>query len=149
MLTGEVVTAAGALFLFLGALGIARMPDLYNRMQAGTKATTLGNVLTLSGLGIMQPQWLPKILLIAVFVLLTNPMSSHALARAAHRAGIPLTDGSVRDDLAAHDGAGGREPGHGGDGGARGVGRDGATASGPAAGRDRRRGSGREGGSGT
>lgn len=100
ILTGEIVAVAGALFLFLGALGIARMPDLYNRMQAGTKATTLGNILTLSGLAIIRPEWLPKILLIALFVLLTNPISSHALARAAHRAGVPLTSGSVRDDLA-------------------------------------------------
>ncbi len=104
ILTGEIVAIAGALFLFLGALGIARMPDLYNRMQAGTKATTLGNILTLGGLGIVRPDWLPKILLIALFVLLTNPISSHALARAAHRAGVPLTGGSVRDDLAAREG---------------------------------------------
>ena len=103
ILTGEIVAVAGAVFLFLGALGVVRMPDLYNRMQAGTKATTLGNILTLGGLGIMRPDWLPKILLIALFVLLTNPISSHALARAAHRAGVPLTRGSVRDDLARHD----------------------------------------------
>ena len=108
LLTGQIITVAGALFLFLGALGLVRMPDIYNRMQAGTKATTLGNLLTLGGLGIMRPEWLPKILLIAMFVLLTNPISSHALARAAHRAGLPLTGGSVRDDLAEHecDGAG-------------------------------------------
>jgi multicomponent Na+:H+ antiporter subunit G len=104
LLTGQIITVVGALFLFLGALGVVRMPDIYNRMQAGTKATTLGNLLTLGGLGIMRPEWLPKILLIAMFVLLTNPISSHALARAAHRVGLPLTGGSVRDDLAEHEG---------------------------------------------
>jgi len=104
LLTGQIIMVVGALFLFLGALGVVRMPDIYNRMQAGTKATTLGNLLTLGGLGIMRPEWLPKILLIAMFVLLTNPISSHALARAAHRAGLPLTGGSVRDDLAEHEG---------------------------------------------
>ena len=104
MLTGGIVTVVGAAFLFLGALGVLRMPDLYNRMQSGTKATTLGNILTLCGLGIMRPEWFPKIALIAVFVMLTNPISSHALARAAHHSGIPLTDRSVRDDLAKHDG---------------------------------------------
>jgi multicomponent Na+:H+ antiporter subunit G len=111
MLTGEVVAVVGALFLFLGALGVFRMPDLYNRMQSGTKATTLGNILTLAGLGIMRPDWLPRILLIAVFVMLTNPISSHALARAAHRDGIPLTEGSVRDDLAEHEGRSAGGPG--------------------------------------
>ncbi len=97
---GAFVTLAGSAFLLLGALGVVRMPDLYNRMQAGTKATTLGNLLTLIGLGILVPSWLPKILLIAVFVLVTNPISSHALARAAHGAGIPLAPGSVKDALA-------------------------------------------------
>ncbi|MCD4690977.1 monovalent cation/H(+) antiporter subunit G [bacterium] len=97
---GALVIVLGSAFLLLGALGVARMPDLYNRMQAGTKATTLGNLLTLTGLGLLVPSWLPKILLIAVFVLITNPISSHALARAAHGAGIPLAPRSVKDALA-------------------------------------------------
>ncbi len=103
---GGVVALAGSVFLFLGALGIVRMPDLYNRMQAGTKATTLGCLLTLTGLGMYEPSWLPKILLLALFVLLTNPISSHALARAAHRAGVPLAEQSVVDALAERDGGG-------------------------------------------
>ena len=123
LLAGQIITVAGALFLFLGALGIVRMPDIYNRMQAGTKATTLGNLLTLGGLGIMRPEWLPKILLIAMFVLLTNPISSHALARAAHRAGLPLTGGSVRDDLAEREG----DSAGPGSGGAEGSGPEGES----------------------
>ncbi len=95
---GAAVTLLGAAFLFLGALGIVRMPDLYNRMQAGTKATTLGNLLTLLGLGILQPAWLPKLVLIALFVLVTNPISSHALARAAYRSGVPMAESTVRDE---------------------------------------------------
>jgi len=45
---------------------------------------------------------LGKILLLIVFVVLTNPISSHALARAAHFIGIPLTKGTVTDQLDAH-----------------------------------------------
>ena len=99
-LVGALVTLGGAAFLFLGALGIVRMPDLYNRMQAGTKATTLGNILTLVGLAIYEPAWLPKLLLVVLFVLMTNPVSSHALARAAHRGRVPLSDLSVEGALA-------------------------------------------------
>jgi multicomponent Na+:H+ antiporter subunit G len=95
---GASITLLGTAFLFLGALGIVRMPDLYNRMQAGTKATTLGNMLTLFGIGILHPAWLVKLALIALFVLFTNPISSHALARAAYRAGVPLAEISVRDE---------------------------------------------------
>ena len=95
---GATVTVIGTAFLFLGALGIVRMPDLYNRMQAGTKATTLGNMLTLLGIGILHPAWLIKLALIALFVLVTNPISSHALARSAYRAGVPMAEISVRDE---------------------------------------------------
>ncbi|MCK5690364.1 Na+/H+ antiporter subunit G, partial [Myxococcota bacterium] len=97
---GLAVTLIGVVFLFLGALGIVRMPDIYNRMQAGTKATTLGVVLTLTGLGIYELEFLPKMLLIAAFVFVTNPLSAHALARAAHASGVKLADGTVVDQLA-------------------------------------------------
>jgi multicomponent Na+:H+ antiporter subunit G len=108
---GAFLTLAGSVFLFLGALGIVRMPDLYNRMQAGTKTTTLGNLLTLGGLGLLVPGWLPKIALVIVFVMITNPISSHALARAAHRAGLRLAEGSVVDALADDEAAAGIEKG--------------------------------------
>jgi multicomponent Na+:H+ antiporter subunit G len=96
---GAVITLVGSMFIFLGALGVVRMPDVYNRMQAGTKATTLGSMLTLIGIGIVLPGWLGKLLLLVVFIIITNPISSHALARAAHHAGIKLTEKSVRDNL--------------------------------------------------
>ena len=87
----------GALFLLLGALGILRLPDVYNRLQAGTKATTLGAFGSIIGVGLLRPEWLPKAILIAVFLLMTNPVSSHALARASYRRGIKLWDTSVVD----------------------------------------------------
>jgi len=100
LLIGSVICLVGSLFLFLGAMGILRMPDVYNRMQAGTKATTLGTMMTLLGIGLATSQWLPKLILLILFVLFTNPISSHAIARAAHFAKIPLTDRSIRDNLA-------------------------------------------------
>lgn len=99
-LTGSVIALIGSVFLFLGALGVLRMPDLYNRMQAGTKATTLGSILSLLGIGIYHPDWLPQMIMLILFIAVTNPLSSHALARAAHFAGIPLTKSSVHDQLA-------------------------------------------------
>ncbi len=99
-LFGAIVSFIGSLFLFLGALGILRMPDLYNRMQAGTKSTTLGSIFTLLGIGIYHPQWFLQTFIMVTFIVTTNPLSSHALARAAHFAGIPLTKKSVRDRLA-------------------------------------------------
>ncbi len=78
----------GSIFLFLGALGIYRMPDLYNRLQAGTKASTLGAMSVVLGVGLMQPDWLIKLIVIVLFIGISNPLSSHALARASYRRGI-------------------------------------------------------------
>lgn len=99
-LAGALVVLAGAVFLVLAAVGVLRMPDPYNRIQAGTKASTLGVVLALLGLGLYEPTWLPKLAIIALFVVITNPLSSHALARAAHAAGVPLASETVGDELA-------------------------------------------------
>ena len=97
MLAGAIVTGIGTIFLLLGSLGVLRFPDVYNRLQAGTKCTTLGAFLTIIGVGIMQPDWLPKALLIALFILLTNPISSHALGREGRKTDVPLCKQSVAD----------------------------------------------------
>lgn len=86
-LLGGLLLVAGAAFLLLGGLGLVRMPDVFNRIQAGTKATTLGTLLSLAGVACMHPDWGLKLLLIGLFILFTNPISSQVLARAAHRGG--------------------------------------------------------------
>jgi len=94
---GTIITCLGTIFLFLGSLGVLRFPDVYNRLQAGTKCTTLGAFLTIIGVGLMEPSWFVKCLLIACFILLTNPISSHALGRGGRKSGVPLWRGSVLD----------------------------------------------------
>lgn len=97
---GALIVLAGALFLFLGGLGLYRMPDIYNRIQAGTKATTLGTILVMVGVAVLVPGWTIKLLLIALFLLFTSPLSSQVLARAAHRSGVAPTPGTRSDALA-------------------------------------------------
>jgi len=92
-----VFVGIGVFFLFLGSFGILRLPDVYNRLQAGTKCTTFGSFFTVVGVGIIEPAWLWKTLVIAVFILLTNPISNHALGRASKKIGVPLCDRSVID----------------------------------------------------
>ncbi len=94
---GEILIGVGTAFLFLGGLGIFRLPDVYNRLQAGTKCTTLGAFSTILGVGFVHPGWLLKAIVIAVFILLTNPISAHALARASYKNGVKLWEGSVVD----------------------------------------------------
>ena len=98
-LLGSLVVLGGAVFLFAAGLGVLRMPDSYNRIQAGTKASTLGTILVLVGLGIYHPPWAGKLLVLIFFVLVTNPVSSHALARAAHRRRVRLAKETVVDRL--------------------------------------------------
>lgn len=81
---GHILLGLGGFILFTSGLGVLRMPDVWNRMHAGTKATTLGSMLFLLGIGCLEPVWLPKLLLIILLILLTNPISGHALARAVH-----------------------------------------------------------------
>ncbi len=84
---GYIFVAVGVVFLFLGALGIYRMPDIFTRLQAGTKATTLGALGTILGVGLLQPEWFWKVLVIAIFIAISNPISSHALARGSYKIG--------------------------------------------------------------
>ena len=87
-LAAQVFYLIGAAFIFLGALGLVRMPDVYNRIQAGTKAVTLGSLALLIGVGFEHPDWWPKLLVVAGFILLTNPVGSSAIARALYLSGV-------------------------------------------------------------
>jgi len=71
-------------------------------MQAGTKATTMGTILFLTGIAIghFETMGAGKIVILILFIIFTNPLSSHALARAAHHIGILLAKKTVKDDLA-------------------------------------------------
>lgn len=91
----------GVAFVLLGALGLARFPDIYNRMQAATKCVTLGvcgimfGVFLRSGFNALGV----KALICAVFIFLTVPVSSHALARGSLIAGVKLWKGTVKDEF--------------------------------------------------
>jgi multicomponent Na+:H+ antiporter subunit G len=98
-LIGSCLVLLGAIFLFSAGLGMLRMPDVFTRIQAGTKASTLGNMLVLVGLAFYHPDWSLKLIIIVYFVLLTNPISSHALGRAAHAIRTPMTRATVSDAL--------------------------------------------------
>ncbi len=66
-LIGSLLVLLGAIFHFSAGLGMLRMPDAYTRMQAGTKASTLGNTLVLVGIAFFHPGWTLKLLIIDLF----------------------------------------------------------------------------------
>ena len=83
----ELLICAGIFFLFMGAVGLVRFPDFYTRMHAAGKCDTLGSLLVLTGLACYGEFGLAsvKILLIALFLFLTSPTATHAIARAAFK----------------------------------------------------------------
>lgn len=86
----------------IGAVGIVRFPDFYTRVHADTVVIVGGSILLILGAGISGGLdiFTVKAILIALFIFLTNPVGSHALARAAHKSGVKLWSKSVADKLA-------------------------------------------------
>ena len=87
-LLADILLLVGAIFSFLGALGLIRMPDIYNRIQAGTKSATLGAIAIMAGIALLYPEWWAKLICITGFLLFSSPVSSSVLARSVHRMGV-------------------------------------------------------------
>lgn len=101
-LIGLVLIGIGLFFDLVGCLGLVRLPDLYNRLQASTKCVALGTCLILFGTFVtvgFTPAGM-KSLFCMYFVVLTSPVAAHALARGAHRSGVKLCEGSLVDHYA-------------------------------------------------
>ena len=88
--------ATGALFTLLAAIGVVRMPDVYCRLSATSKAAPFGIGLVLLGVALVvgDPSLALQTAAVALFVALTAPVAGHALARAAHRQGVPACEGT-------------------------------------------------------
>ncbi len=99
---GYIFICIGITFDFLGVLGLVRLPDLYNRLQAATKCLTFGSAGILLGVLIIQGfnSFGFKAILGIIFIFLTSPVAAHAISRAAHRSGIRLTKESIIDSYA-------------------------------------------------
>lgn len=80
----------GALFSLIAALGLLRLPDLFTRMHAASKAGTAGSGLLLIAAALDSGEWAIwfKCLAAIGFFVLTAPLSAHLLAKAALAAGL-------------------------------------------------------------
>jgi multicomponent Na+:H+ antiporter subunit G len=97
---GASMVLLGAIVSLIAAIGLLRMPDSFLRVQVGTKASTAGVALIMLGMALIIPSWFGKLFVILLFVLMTNPVSSNVLMRAAHRNGHPMSPKTVVDHLA-------------------------------------------------
>ena len=96
---GLTIVCVGVLFDLFGCIGLVRLPDVYNRLQAATKCVTVGTCFILLGslLVLGSLSGAAKGLVCIAFILITSPTAAHALARAAHRCGVRLWERSVVD----------------------------------------------------
>jgi len=94
------VWLAGSAFALLAAVGVVRMPDVFTRMQASTKASTLGLGCLLVGAALQfgDVASFIRVVSIGAFLLLTTPVAAHVIARAAYRADIALWEGTALDE---------------------------------------------------
>jgi len=99
-LTSWLLLVSGGFFVVVGSLGLNRMPDFYTRNHAASIIDTLGAGLIITGLILQSPGWIvaAKLALIMLFLLITSPTSTHALAKSAlHGRLEPMLDSTVED----------------------------------------------------
>lgn len=93
----------GVAFMFLGSVGLVRMPDVYTRMQAASKTATLGLWTTFLAVAVhfSEPIVVVRAFTLIILASVTVPVAAQAITRAAHRTGAPLWPRGAVDDLRA------------------------------------------------
>ena len=91
---------AGATLALLAGVGVLRMPDVFTRMQASTKASTLGLGCLLAAMVVRHPEmsFVVRAGSIIAFMMLTAAVAAHVIARAAALGGAPLWEGTLIDE---------------------------------------------------
>jgi multicomponent Na+:H+ antiporter subunit G len=97
-----VLILLGSFFVFVAGFGLLRMPDLYIRMHAATKAGTLGIGFTVAAVAVFHDTLHTAIVAIAIFFffLLTAPVGAHILGRASYVSGVKPWEKTAQDELA-------------------------------------------------
>jgi multicomponent Na+:H+ antiporter subunit G len=97
----EILMVVGALLMLLAAVGLTRLPDVFTRMQAATKASVLGASCTLLAVAVHFRDLgiATRAGATILFLCLTAPVAAHLIGRAAYSAGVPLWEGTILDEL--------------------------------------------------
>jgi len=99
-----ILLVIGSTFMFLAAVGLVRQPDIFLRMSATSKATTLGvgSILLAAAVYFGEFAITARAVAAIVFILIVTPVSAHMIARAAYFTGTPLWAGTLIDELRGH-----------------------------------------------
>ncbi|MCX8055719.1 MAG: monovalent cation/H(+) antiporter subunit G [Ignavibacteria bacterium] len=96
-----ILIVSGSIFIFLTAVGLVKMPDLYTRVSVTTKASTLGVGLVIVGTAVFFHDLAvyARSILIVIFVFMTSPVSSHMIGRAGYLDGAALWEKTKANHL--------------------------------------------------
>jgi multicomponent Na+:H+ antiporter subunit G len=102
--SGGTLLVLGALFCLLAAIGVLRLPDLYTRLHAASKAGAVGGGLILIAVALasLDAAVFMRAVIGVLFLLLTTPVSAHLLARSSYLTGYRAAKTTVRDDMKTH-----------------------------------------------
>jgi len=96
---GIAFIAIGVLFDISGCIGLVRLPDVYNRIQASSKCVAAGTSLIIIGSVILVGTAAAAVKggICIAFILITSSTAAHALAHAAYRSGLKPWTGTIVD----------------------------------------------------
>lgn len=96
---GGTLLLVGALFALIAAIGVLRLPDLYTRMHAASKAGTVGGSFILLAVAVLSQDAAVSLRAVIgiAFLLLTTPISAHLLARISYFSGLKPVSGTAID----------------------------------------------------
>lgn len=91
----------GGSFIFIAALGVLRMPDVFTRIHSSTKAGTLGIGLILLSIALYfkTGEIITRSIAAIFFIVITAPVSAQIIGMAAYKSGAKLWKGSVVDPV--------------------------------------------------
>ena len=99
---GAASILVGCFFMLVAAVGLARLPDVFTRLHAATKAGTTGVAFMMLGLMCFYqaPSVITRAVAVLFFLALTAPVSAHMIGRAAYVANVRMWEGTFVDELA-------------------------------------------------
>lgn len=100
-IAGTIVLILGTGLMLLGALGLLRMPDVFTRMQASSKSSTLGLAAAFVAVAMRFPEIgvVSQSLVVIIFAFISIPVGAHMIMRAAHAAGMPIWPRGSIDEM--------------------------------------------------
>lgn len=101
---GLIVLWIGVIFCVLAVVGLFRFSDVYSRLHAAGKVSTMGLAGLLLGAALIMPSTTLKAIALAIFLVITSPVATHAIAISAYRSGVPMVHpegaaATIRDEM--------------------------------------------------